>query len=162
RRRRPPSRDVIHTAAVVDDRGGVGTGPIFDPPEATWIQSSHEVDAIAASPRESGGRIDVLPSRRVSRRQLLLVAGSLGSAALLAACGQAAPASPTSALSTAPTSPPAAAPSQPTATPAAAATTAPQPAAAASPTPAPTVNPTPQQAPQATKQIPRNQTLIMS
>ncbi len=95
-------------------------------------------------------------SRPISRRRVLFSGIGLGASVLLAACSSSAPAAgPTPASSG--TNAPA-----PTAAPAAAATAAPKPTAAAQPTAAPASSPTPVAAPQATKQIPRSQTLIFS
>jgi len=89
---------------------------------------------------------------RTSRRRILFSMAGTGVTVLLAACSQAAPASPT------------AAPAGAALTPApASASPVPKPtAAAAKPTPAPPASPTPQATAQATSQIPRSQTLIMS
>lgn len=81
-----------------------------------------------------------MTDQRLSRRSLLFGATAVGMGALLAACSQAPPATPT----VAPAAP------------------APRPTAAAQPTAAAKANPTPVSAPQATKQIPRSQTLILS
>jgi peptide/nickel transport system substrate-binding protein len=92
--------------------------------------------------------------RRVSRRQLLGTLGILGAASLVAACGGGAPV-------VSPTSAPASGGAAPAAAPTA--TAAPQPAAAAAPTPAASsATPAAPPAGPATKQLPRNQTVIMS
>lgn len=97
----------------------------------------------------------MLSRHRYSRRAILGSTGLIGLSALLAACGQPTPASPTSAPAA--TQAPSAAP---TAAPTAAAAT--QPTAASAPTATAAPAPTTAQSATAVQQVPRNQTLIMS